>query len=1229
MLENTTEKFIFGQIPIPEDLPKYHNLHAHSSFSNINWFLDGYWTPMEMIKRGLDIWYEAMALTDHGSVSGHIQLIRGCKEKWIKPLCWCEMYVVDSLDTVKKVRDKIAEKEKDKAVTDEFQTYSESDIAKAKERAHFNVIAKNQRGLHDLWKFVSLSWTEGYYYRPTIDWKELAKKPDNCWFWTACEIWPLWRVLDHYDYNFKQELLNLIPYLNEYDEEHKNLLKEYKRNINQLIVQLKEIKKGDYKDEDLLNIEEQLADIKEERYYSIIEYDTIRKQLTEWNLSYLYSLPELADKYDEYRELEKTLPDTIKDLRNKMLEEGEKGVEEKLKELHSYFWDNLYVEIIPEKAERARWKFLLIHKVAKKLWIRILCTNDSHSPWLEDTFYQDLLYAWNIRRWDESIRFEDKDRSRYSPETFFIHSKEQMYERMVDCFPEFSKEDIYEMMENTYYIVQNTETVHEEAVPAVAYFDINQKEGERHTNFYSLIQKKLIDGWKFRNFDSLSLENKKIYWERVKRELNVILNKWYIDYFLIMADIMDWCDNGRPFIENFDKWYELNGHSSKWEKYSKEECFNILNSLWKFDKREPLGTWIARWSAWWSLIAYLLRITNIDPIPGWLLFERFIDYTRWNVYYEYHDLTYTKKQFKEEYIEENLDRLTLLEEKYKPLVQKKIDELLERDPWYDKLQCNREFWLLDHNQQFTREKEYFYTCLEKLENNLITPSSTNESNSIFTWLMWLTTKEPEWDFVVSLTDIPDIDSDFEDIRRNEVYEYLQHRYGIMNSCRIATYGKLKAFSAIDLLSKIFFQNPKDIKELKEKVDLYLKEKDKSSLKADMVDDFFSLEDKWLPFIQKYPWLSYLKKLLDQTVSLGMHAAWMIVHNNQMSNYWATYITKDRETWEQMTVICWDSIEAESLWLMKLDILGLNTVTSIKRINELVQERHWWDHHWQRIPNILDDPKTKQGMEKSDMVWLFQLEWSIMTFLSKEIKPSSFHEVVTIAAWWRPWPLDSAIKIAPIKFWEAEPYYYNNKTYEEITKDTYWILIYQEDIMAVSKKICGYDDKMVWYIRKLISKMKQDEVEKLEPDFIERLIKNWWLSEMDAKWLWSTIKSVWNYCFNKCLHKDSKIKVIVEQSTLFSSDQEIELTIEDLYLYKHLHDKLYHPIIIKSLTYNEETKELEYDEIKDIYSSWEKEIYELELEDGTIIKSSKDHKFLTNRWWLRLEEITEDDYLYTN
>jgi len=237
--------------------------------------------------------------------------------------------------------------------------------------------------------------------------------------------------------------------------------------------------------------------------------------------------------------------------------EAKEKLKERLLELWHKFGESFYVEIIPVPDARARWKYLMIYEVAKELGCLTICTNDSHAPRREDTIFQDMIYCAGQRRSDPKVRYNDPERNKYTEDLFYIHSAEEMFERMTSVFPEIPENEILQIMNNTSIIEEGIQIVEEPRVPAVAYSDINDTDDIK-LNLYTEVQRLIKKGWAFRGIDKLPIEDQKRYAARMKREFEVISNKGYIDYFLIFADIMDWCETDRPLIENFDLWMDLN-----------------------------------------------------------------------------------------------------------------------------------------------------------------------------------------------------------------------------------------------------------------------------------------------------------------------------------------------------------------------------------------------------------------------------------------------------------------------------------------------------------------------------------------------------------------------------------------------------------------------------------------------------------------------------------------------
>lgn len=153
----------------------------------------------------------------------------------MKPACGCEVYVVDDIEKMKKIKKKQPLNDKESTQGDENLSYDEEEKQKARQKYHFNVIAKNKKGLVALWELVSKSWDEGFYFKPTTSWDEIEKNKENFWIGSACEIGPLGRIIE----KVKQRVLHEND-LEDTEENEALWRNEAKEELKNRILELKE-----------------------------------------------------------------------------------------------------------------------------------------------------------------------------------------------------------------------------------------------------------------------------------------------------------------------------------------------------------------------------------------------------------------------------------------------------------------------------------------------------------------------------------------------------------------------------------------------------------------------------------------------------------------------------------------------------------------------------------------------------------------------------------------------------------------------------------------------------------------------------------------------------------------------------------------------------------------------------------------------------------------------------
>ena len=414
-------------------------------------------------------------------------------------------------------------------------------------------------------------------------------------------------------------------------------------------------------------------------------------------------------------------------------------------------------------------------------------------------------------------------------------------------------------------------------------------------------------------------------------------------------------------------------------------------------------------SAAGSLICYLLWITEVDPIPYDLFFERFIDFNRWDTLYSIEHSDYTISDFEKDIEEEERTKIqkdnnwyeSLFDDlwnakeqdpkRFSLIIKEDLNKLLEKEPDLkeNKILSNdqiiRESWLITH--PINNLSSYAMKLRDKMIKCELKPMEHNYKNSWWLYAIWATAEKPDWDFVCKLTDIPDIDMDFQDNKRDDLIMYLRDKYWHANFAYIATFMEMKGKGTLRDLARIFnipLQHIESIAKL-----LIQRSGWDSRASFTLMDTFDQFKDLIWNIIIEYPEIKYAWKLEWQIRQMGMHASGIIVHNDPLYNYWASYTRKGKE------IICWDKKASESLWLMKMDVLWLQNLTIIKAACALIKKRTTTEIVPYDIP--LDDPKTYEWFKQVKLFWIFQFDWDSASSIARQLKMRNFKEVYDCTA----------------------------------------------------------------------------------------------------------------------------------------------------------------------------------------------------------------------------------------
>jgi len=451
----------------------------------------------------------------------------------------------------------------------------------------------------------------------------------------------------------------------------------------------------------------------------------------------------------------------------------------------------------------------------------------------------------------------------------------------------------------------------------------------------------ISDGWRFRNCDALPDDLKDKYSERLKYEMSIIEGKDFIDYFLVVSDLVKWSkDNG------------------------------IL-----------VGP--ARGSAAASLVCYLLRITEVNPMdfPN-LVFERFID--------------------------------------------------------------------------------------------------------------------------VSRADLPDVDLDFDSERRDEIRHYLAGKYGSDCVGNIGSFVYYKSKNSLDDVARVYRIPKFEVETVKE----LLIERSSGDLRANAtIEDTVEQFEAARSVFDRYPDLYRAMDLEGNIKGMGVHAAGLVVSNGPLTDVAAIY--ERTVNGKNYQVISQDKYDAERQNLLKIDALGLSTMTLISEALENLGLK------LQDLYDLkFDDDRVIDSFRRNDTTGIFQFDGRTMRNVTAELKPDNFQEVYDINALARPGPLynGATANYIDIKWGRAEAQHLH-PTLDDITKGTHFQIVYQEQILRIVREIGSFDWTHAAYIRKIISKkLGKQEFERQYEKFRSGAFANG-VEDDIARQIWNSCVTAGSYAFN--------------------------------------------------------------------------------------------------------------------
>ena len=363
--------------------------------------------------------------------------------------------------------------------------------------------------------------------------------------------------------------------------------------------------------------------------------------------------------------------------------------------------------------------------------------------------------------------------------------------------------------------------------------------------------------------------------------------------------------------------------------------------------------------------------------------------------------------------------------------------------------------------------------------------------------------------------MPDIDIDFDDDGRSKVIEYVIEKYGSKQVAQIITYGKMAAKSSIrdtarvldlslgdaDFLAKLIPNNTK-----LSDIFSFDKKKLSSELRSDDYSNAIELKNISDGDDLQAETINQARVIEGSLRNVGVHACGVIITPDDITKFVPIATAKD----SSLAVTQYDNSVVESAGLLKMDFLGLKTLTLIKDTIKLIKYRHDTIIDIDNIP--LDDEKTYELFQRGDTVGIFQYESLGMQKYLRDLKPTVFEDLIAMNALYRPGPLEYIPSFVRRKNGE-EKIQYDIPIMEDFLKGTYGITVYQEQVMQLSQKLANFSKGDADTLRKAMGKKIFSLLEKLKPNFINGGIDNGYDEEILEK-IWKDWEAFASYAFNK-------------------------------------------------------------------------------------------------------------------
>ena len=353
--------------------------------------------------------------------------------------------------------------------------------------------------------------------------------------------------------------------------------------------------------------------------------------------------------------------------------------------------------------------------------------------------------------------------------------------------------------------------------------------------------------------------------------------------------------------------------------------------------------------------------------------------------------------------------------------------------------------------------------------------------------------------------MPDIDIDIQDSRRDEVIQYCVRKYGKERVANIATFGTMAARAAVRDVARALDVPYAEADRLAKMIPPPIQGRH-TPLSKSIVED--------VDFSNEYKNNQQSKKIIDLAIKLegtirshGMHAAGVVIAPDDLVKFAPLEISPKGSVATQYPMG-----PIEELGLLKMDFLGLANLTIINNAMRIIKKVYGENIDLSKLKD--DDPEAFGLLQRGETTGVFQLESAGMRRYLKELKPTVLDDIVAMVALYRPGPMQFIDDFIARKHGKKE-ITYDHPGFKNSLEQTYGVMIYQEQFMQISKDMCGFTGGQADTLRKAVGKKKRDLMDKIQPEFVNGMVKFSDVKPKFAEDFWENkLVPFADYCFNK-------------------------------------------------------------------------------------------------------------------